>query len=99
MTLQHVKRLEIVVEALQESAVQRLIADAGIGGYTLTRGVVGHGHRGDRDADDLTDVFRNVVFLVAAPPDAAEQLLIQLRPLLASSGGMCLVTDAQWLIH
>ena len=97
--MKRVKRIEVVVEAVQERRVERLVADAGIGGYTLTRGVAGAGHRGERDADDLTNVFQNVTFIIAAPPDAAERLIEALRPLLRESGGMCLVSDAQWVRH
>jgi len=97
--LKPIKRLEIVVESAQEYAVEGLISRSGIDGYTLMRDVAGHGHRGDRDADGLTSVFQNVCFIVAAEPDAAERLLDALRPLLAESGGICLVSDAMWLSH
>jgi len=97
--MQAVKRIEIVVEAVHERTVERMIRKAGIDGYTLLRQVAGRGGRGDRDADGLTDVFRNVMFVVAAPPDRAEPLLEALRPLLHESGGMCLVSDAAWLTH
>jgi len=94
-----IKRLEIVVEAAQEHAVEKMIARCGIDGFTLIREVAGHGHRGDRDADGLTGTFQNVCYIVAAPPDAAQRLIDALRPLLAESGGMCLVTDAMWVNH
>jgi len=94
-----VKRLEIVVEAALEPDIERLIEQAGIDGYTLIREVAGHGQRGDRDADGLTGVFQNVCFVIAAQPAAATRFLETLRPLLRDSGGMCLVSDAQWLKH
>ncbi len=97
--MRQVKRLEIVVEASRERAVERLIELAGIEGYTLTRGVAGRGQRGERDNDGLTGTFANVCFLVAAEPDAAATLIESVRPVLREVGGMCLVTDAAWVEH
>jgi PII-like signaling protein len=97
--MEPIKRLEIVIESAQEHAVVERIARSGIDGYTLFREVAGYGGRGDRDADGLTSVFQNVCFIVAAPPDAAQHLIEAIRPLLAESGGICLVSDAMWLDH
>ena len=97
--MQAVKRVEVVVESLHESSVERLIRRSGIGGYTLVRGVAGLGDRGRRDADGLTGVSQNVCFIVAAEPEAAERLAAALRPLLKKAGGMCLVSDAGWVEH
>ena len=94
-----VKRVEVVVEAVHEPSVERLIRRAGIGGYTLLRGLAGSGDRGVRDADGLTGASQNVCFIVAAEPEAAERLVEALRPLLKRAGGMCLVSDAGWVEH
>ena len=94
-----VKRIEIVVESVHRSQVERLIADAGISGFTLVRDTIGRGERGTRDAEGLTSVFRNDCFIVAADPDAAEVLVASLHGLLERYGGMCLVSDALWLKH
>ncbi len=92
-----VKRLEIIVESVLEKRVARAIEEAGVGGWTLHRNAAGLGSHGLRDAEGLTAEGRNSVFIVAAPPEAAERLLALLRPLLARHGGACLVSDAAWL--
>ncbi len=97
--MQAVKRIEVVVEAAKESAVEKLIKKAGIDGYTLFRNVAGRGHRGERDTDGLTTVFRNVYFIIAADPDATERFVQSVQPLLEEVGGMCLVSDADWVKH
>ncbi len=94
-----VKRVEVVVESVHEHAVAKLIDQAGADGYTLLRNVVGHGERGERDAQGLTGVFRNVCFIVAVDPDQAETLAESVRPLLRDYGGLCLVSDAQRVDH
>jgi hypothetical protein len=97
--MQPIKRLDIVVEAGLEDRIERLIIEAGVDGYTLLREVAGRGQRGTRDADGLTSVFQNVCFIVAAPPDQAVKLSNSVRPVLEEAGGMCLVSDAQWIKH
>lgn len=94
-----VKRVEIIIESLHARDVIRAIELAGIDGYTLIRDVAGRGDRGDRSGDDLTDASRNCCFIVAADPERAPALLEALGPLLKTYGGVCLVTDSQWLWH
>jgi len=94
-----IKRVEIVVESLHEQTVERLIQKAGVDGYTLMRDVAGRGQRGERDVDGLTGATQNVYFLIAASNEAAESLAKAIQPLLHESGGICMLSDAQWLEH
>jgi len=65
-----VKRVEIVVEAVEINNFLALLKQVGVVGYTIIR------HEAQANA------------LVAA-----------IRPMLVKSGGMCLVSDAIWVIH
>lgn len=97
--MQPCKRIEIVVE---EPLLRRLIAalqPLGVSGYTVIRGVSGGGDRGERRGDELTDVFSNCVVIVACDAAQAVAVTDSVRPLLAASGGICLVSDAMWLKH
>ncbi len=97
--MRNVKRIEIVVEAPQEETIRRLIEEAGIDGFTLLHAAAGRGQRGDRTSDGLSAAFQNVVFLVGAPEEQTVPFLEAVRPVLERTGGICLVSDAQWLIH
>ena len=94
-----VKRIEIVIDAAHTPALLSALREAGAGGYTLIRDVQGMGDRGERSGDELTDVFRNCYVIVACAPDASTQIIEAVRPLLQRYGGVCLVSDAQWLRH
>jgi nitrogen regulatory protein PII len=94
-----VKRIEIVVEAPQEETIRRLIDEAGIDGFTLVHAAAGRGQRGDRTSDGLSSAFQNVVFLIAAPAEQVGDFVETVRPILERTGGICLVSDAQWLKH
>ncbi len=97
--MRDVKRIEIVVEAPQEETIRRLIEEAGIDGFTLLHAVAGRGQRGDRTSDGLSSAFQNVVFVIAAPAEETAGFVETVRPVLERTGGVCLVSDAQWLKH
>jgi nitrogen regulatory protein PII len=94
-----VKRIEIVLEASHTPALLRALAAAGAPGWTVVRDVQGMGDRGERGGDELTDVFRNCLVIVACPVETAATLVESVRPLLQRHGGVCLVHDAQWVRH
>jgi len=97
--MRDVKRIEVVVEAPQEDAIRRLIDEAGIDGFTLLHAVSGRGQRGERTSDGLSSAFQNIVFVIAAPAEQAAAFAETVRPILERTGGICLVSDAQWLKH
>jgi nitrogen regulatory protein PII len=99
VNMQSVKRVEIVVDALQAQAVLDQLAAIGIGGYTLLRNVEGAGDRGPRRADELTGVNQNVYILLACAPHQTTAVVEAVRPFLKRVGGVCLVSDAMWVIH
>ncbi len=94
-----VKRVEIVVEALVLQRVTEVIEAAGITGYTVIRNAGGKGSHGERFEDELVDTHRNAYLVVACDEARLEPLLLALRPLLSRYGGMCLVSDARWVVH
>ena len=94
-----VKRLEIVVAAPHSERVTDLLGRHGLTGWTLLRGASGAGERGRQHGDEITGVSSNHLVLTTCPPESLEALLEELRPILTRCGGMCLVSDATWLLH
>lgn len=94
-----VKRLEIVIDQHYLQRLLRELEACGIDGYTVLDQVHGKGERGLREGDALADIFTNAYVLVACPDDVADRALEAIRPILKQSGGMCLLSDAQWLKH
>jgi len=97
--MRDVKRIEIVVEAAQADKVREAIDEAGIDGFTLLHAVAGRGERGERAGDGLSDVFQNLVFVIATPEEHVDGFVEKIRPILQRTGGICLVSDARWLKH
>ena len=94
-----VKRLEIVVDELQSRRVTELLDRRGLTGWTILRNVEGRGDRGDQLNDGISPSTANVLILTTCTPEQLDALKEELRSLLRSFGGICLVSDAQWLLH
>lgn len=97
--MKQVKRIELVIDAAHTPELIKVIKASGATGFTLLRDVQGSGDRGDRMGDELGNVFRNCYIVVAAGETIADKIIHDSRPLLERYGGMCLVTDANWLKH
>ena len=98
--MKDVKRLEIVIDAAHTPELIAALKAADAPGYTLVRDVHGAGDRGDRAGDGLGNVFRNCyVILAVADEDTVQRIVDAVRPLIKAYGGMCLMSEAQWLKH
>ncbi len=94
------KRIEIVIETPMVPSLIAVFKQLDIPGYSLIPEVRGSGDRGVRRADELSGQSSNSLVLVALDDMAKiEPLLEAVRTLLGRSGGICLLSDAQWLRH
>jgi nitrogen regulatory protein PII len=97
--MQHVKRIEIITDSLQMRDVCTVLDQLGVTGYSVVRDVVGKGERGLQSGDELTGVFKNSYLLTTCSPDRLGEIVETIRPILKQRGGVCLVSDAQWVVH
>jgi nitrogen regulatory protein PII len=94
-----VKRIEIITNALEVRTLLSALKKCGVSGYTVIRPVTGSGDRGDQLGDELTGVSNNVYVLTLAEPEDAAQIIEPIRKILKRHGGICLVSDAEWVRH
>jgi nitrogen regulatory protein PII len=95
----NVKRIELVIEAVEKPRVISTLKSINIHHYTIYKHVGGYGERGPRDDLAFGEKFENVTFVIACPENQLNLIIEALRPILKSFGGMCLVSDALWVIH
>ena len=97
--MQHVKRIEIIIDAPEVPALLAVLRTHGASGYTVFHSVTGSGHRGERRDDEPGGGAGNACVLTALPAEKASEVIDAVRPILKKRGGVCLVTDAQWVVH
>jgi nitrogen regulatory protein PII len=97
--MKRVKRMEIVVDTLAVPKVLGALEASGLSGWTVVRDVTGKGERGLRAGDELTGVAGNGYVLTACEPEELARVTEAIRPILRTFGGVCLVSDAEWLLH
>lgn len=94
-----VKRIELVVEAIEKEEVIASLKRINIRSFTIYHHVGGSGERGVRDEGVFGEKFENVTFVIACSENQVTAVIEILRPVLKRFGGMCLVSDAKWVKH
>jgi len=95
----NVKRIELVVEAIEKEQVIDCLKSINISSFTIYHHVGGAGERGVRDEGVFGEKFENITFVIACAEIQLQAVIEVLRPILKMYGGMCLVSDAQWVKH
>jgi nitrogen regulatory protein PII len=94
-----VKRIEVVVTQAELPRLLAVLDEGGVAGYTVLRDAQGMGRRGRSGGDGLSGEFSNAVVIIAAAAEEAQRIVELVRPVLRVHGGICLMSDALWLIH
>lgn len=94
-----VKRIELVVEAIEKEVVIASLKRINIRSFTIYHHVGGSGERGVRDEGVFGEKFENVTFVIACSENQVTAVIEILRPVLKRFGGMCLISDAKWVKH
>ncbi len=91
------KRIDIVVTGESLDHVIKMFKDAHVRGYTVIKEAGGMGSTGERNPEDYVLQEPNAVIMVACEENQAEKIIRILQPELKRFGGMCLVSDCQWV--
>lgn len=91
------KRVEIVVDAEKLEELISVLMDAGVRGYTVLKKAGGLGSRGTRSPDDVLWEEENALVILACKEDQAAKIIKGIQPKLKDFGGMCLISDCEWV--
>lgn len=97
--MQAAKKIEIICDSVEVKNVIEILEAAGMTGYTIIPDVIGKGERGMRRGDDITGVFKNSMIITVCDAALIPTLVEAIRPVLKRFGGVCLVSDANYVIH
>lgn len=97
--MESVKRVEIITNTLEIEQVLKILDKVGVSGYTIIKDVIGKGDRG-RVIDDLeTEALTNGYVMTVCTEEQEHNVVEAIRPILKKFGGVCIVTDAKWIVH
>jgi nitrogen regulatory protein PII len=97
--MQQVKKVEIIISTLELNEVIEVLNVVRVSGYTILKNVSGKGERGISN-DDLDGVLSNsYVMTICTNQKQLDDLVDEITPLLKKVGGVCLVTDVNWVEH
>lgn len=97
--MQPVKRIEIIIDSPELPELVATLRAAGVTGYTVFSPLTGFGDRGERHNDEPGGGSGNACLLTAVEPGRCDEVVAAVRPILKRRGGICLVTDAEWVKH
>lgn len=97
--MQQVKKVEIIISTLEVDEVTEILDQLQISGYTLIKNTSGKGDRGFTYNDLGKEFSNSYLMTVCTNEKQLNDLVDLLMPLLKKIGGVCLVTDANWVIH
>lgn len=93
------KRVEIIIDCPEVPALLAALRQCGVRGYTIISPVTGLGERGERRNDEPGGGSGNACILIALPSEEAAAVVEVVLPVIKKRGGVCLVSDAQWVVH
>jgi len=98
MTSKPMKRIEMVLQQDVIGEIAKKLDTLGVSGYTIIQDVLGRGERGLRAGIGL-GVFKYYYLLITCEDAQVEPIVEMVGPYLKRFGGICLVSDALYVIH
>jgi nitrogen regulatory protein PII len=95
-----VKKLEIAIPAVELGKITKILDRVGIVDYTVIKNVTGKGERGQIFDDlEIADMGGDYILAICDESHDIQALIDGVRPLLKKYGGMCIISDAHFVIH
>ena len=97
--MQAVKKVEIIISHAYIEDTLKILDSLGVSGYTVLENTSGKGDRGLSCDDIDCNYSGSYIMTVCTNDKQLDTLVIKMKPLLKKVGGICVITDAQWLSH
>lgn len=94
-----IKRIEIITDSVYQKKLVELIDLTGVSGYTVLRDVAGKGLQGHKDGHGIAGGYKNCMIIVYCSVEEAHKVVDSIKNLILTYGGVCVVSDAHWVLH
>ena len=95
----NIKKIEIITDMAYMNKLLSLLDEKNISGYSIVKEITGKGKRGNKDGHGLSSGFKNVYIFLCCEEEEARTITEIVKPYITKFGGMCIVSDAQWVVH
>lgn len=92
------KKVELIIESVYIKRLIKVLEKHDIGGYTIIKDIEGYGGHGLKTADDVTDVFSNVLVFTVCEAATYDMMDKDIRSFLKTYGGKCILSDVMLLL-
>lgn len=96
--MQNMKKVEVIIEAVYVNRLIELFKKNDINGYTVIKDIEGYGGHGLKTADEVTDVFSNILVFTVCEAQQFDGMEIDIRKFLEKYGGKCILSDVMLLL-
>ncbi|MEA5534743.1 P-II family nitrogen regulator [Crocosphaera sp. XPORK-15E] len=97
--MQAVKKVEIIISTVELNEVLDILNSVMVSGYTVIENIAGKGDRG-MSYNDLGRESSNSYIMTVCTNEKQLTFLVEgITDLLKRIGGVCLVTDSNWVLH
>lgn len=94
-----IKKIEIITDSTLQKKVVEAVDETGVSGYTIIKDVAGKGLKGAKDGHGISGGFKNFYMMLCCDEDEAKKVIEAVKPIITKFGGICIVSDAHWVIH
>jgi nitrogen regulatory protein PII len=89
------KKLEIIIEAVEKKSVLKILNEVGANGYTIINDIHGQGKQGTRRGSELTNIMRNSLIIVVDDYDKIQTVIGKVKEILEIYSGIMFLSDVE----
>jgi nitrogen regulatory protein PII len=97
--MQDIRKVEIIIDTFHIQDALNILEQVKVSGYTVIQNTSGKGDRGISCSDLDCDFTSSYIMTVCTNDKQLNTLIELIKPLLQKVGGVCLLSDAKWVIH
>ena len=94
-----IKKIEVITDSVLQRRLIQAVDATGVSGYTIIKDVAGKGLKGDKDGHGISGGFKNFYMMVICDEIETKKVVEAVKPIISKYGGICIVSDAHWVIH
>lgn len=89
------KKLEIIIEAVERRRVCKILDEVGVSGYTVIDDLQGRGKTGSKNASDLSNILKSSMIIVVDEEQIINTAIGKLKEVFKYYSGKMFLSDIQ----